>query len=288
MREIAFLSMDSLDEFVSYDQLVIDRLKDLGIRAVEVSWRARTPDWGQFELVVIRTPWDYQKDAPGFLQVLEQIEQSSAKLLNSLETVKWNIRKTYLQDLESRGIQVIPTQWLQSPSASELSSLRRRLNSDCFVVKPVVGANADNAYRCFPETPIRLFEDAERVYSGQTVLAQPFISSVTETGEYSLIYFNGEYSHSVLKRPKQGDFRVQEEHGGEVVACHPNADIRHLGLACMESLPFRTLYGRADIVRLDDGTPAIMELELIEPSLYVSFDDAAPGRFAQAIAAELR
>ena len=163
----------------------------------------------------------------------------------------------------------------------------QRLNSDCFVVKPVVGANADNAYRCSPKTPMSVFEEAERVYSGQTVLAQPFINSVTETGEYSLIYFNGEYSHSVLKRPKQGDFRVQEEHGGEVIACHPDSDIRYLGSACMKCLPFTTLYGRADIVRLDDGTPAIMELELIEPSLYVSFDDAAPGRFAKAIAAEL-
>ncbi|MBL8811956.1 MAG: hypothetical protein JNM43_17455 [Planctomycetaceae bacterium] len=288
MREIAFLSMDSLEEFVSYDQLVIDQLKDLGIRAVEVSWRTRTPDWDRFELVVIRTPWDYQKDAAGFLRVLEQIERSSAKLLNSLECVKWNIRKTYLQDLEMRGISVIPTQWLQSPSASELSSLSQRLNSDCFVVKPVVGANADNAYRCSPKTPMSVFEEAEGLYSGQTVLAQPFINSVTETGEYSLIYFNGEYSHSVLKRPKQGDFRVQEEHGGEVVACQPDSDIRQLGAAGMKCLPFRTLYGRADIVRLDDGTPAIMELELIEPSLYVSFDDAAPGRFAQAIAAELQ
>jgi glutathione synthase/RimK-type ligase-like ATP-grasp enzyme len=238
MREIAFLSMDSLDEFVSYDQLVIDCLKDLGIQAVEVSWRAANPDWDQYELVVIRTPWDYQKDAEKFLQVLEQIEQSSARLLNSLETVRWNIRKTYLQDLESRGVQVIPTTWLQSPSASELASLAQRWTTEGFVVKPVVGAN-------------------------------------------------GEYSHTVLKRPKQGDFRVQEEHGGQVVACEPDAEIRALGAACMKALPFETLYGRADIVRLDDGTPAIMELELIEPSLYVSFDDAAAGRFAQAIAAEL-
>lgn len=288
MREIAFLSMDSLDEFVSYDQLVIDCLKNLGIRAVEVSWRAASPDWDRYELVVIRTPWDYQKDAEKFLQVLEQIEQSSARLLNSLETVRWNIRKSYLKDLESRGVQVIPTTWLQSPSASELASLGQRWSTQGFVVKPVVGANADNAFRCSSTTPMSVFQEAERVFSGQTALAQPFVKSVTETGEYSLIYFNGEYSHTVLKRPKQGDFRVQEEHGGQVVACEPDADIRALGAACMKALPFETLYGRADIVRLDVGTPAIMELELIEPSLYVSFDDAAAGRFAEAIAAELR
>jgi glutathione synthase/RimK-type ligase-like ATP-grasp enzyme len=287
MRQIAFLSMDSLDEFVSYDQLVIDRLKDLGIHTTEVSWRTTTPAWDQYELVVIRTPWDYQKDAEKFLQVLEEIERSSARLLNSLETVRWNIRKTYLQDLEARGVQVIPTLWLQSPSAAELASLGQRWTTDGFVVKPVVGANADNAYRCSSTTPMRVFQDAERAFSGQIALAQPFVKSVTETGEFSLIYFNGAYSHTVLKRPKQGDFRVQEEHGGQVVACHPEADIRALGAACMKALPFETLYGRADIVRLDDGTPAIMELELIEPSLYVSFDGAAADRFARAIAGEL-
>jgi glutathione synthase/RimK-type ligase-like ATP-grasp enzyme len=111
---------------------------------------------------------------------------------------------------------------------------------------------------------------------------------IADAGEVSLIYFSGRFSHGVLKRPKSGDFRVQEEHGGRFEAFIPGDDLRELGAQCLRSIPEAALYARVDIVRLADNEPAIIEVELLEPSLYLNGDAAAPARFAEAIEARLR
>jgi len=283
MQPVAFLTMDSLADFVAYDQLVVEQLQQAGITVHEVSWRHPAPEWDQYSLVIIRSPWDYQADPQAFLAVLEQIEQSSARLLNSLETVRWNIRKTYLRQLEQAGHTIVPTVWLESPSAAELKAVIAYWNTPEIVVKPMIGANADNALRLSNGASPELLQQAAAAFRNTTALAQPFIESVLRTGEYSLIFFNGKYSHAVLKTPKTGDFRVQEEHGGIICSVQPAPDI----IACAErsllSCPQPLLYARVDLVRLPTGQPAIMEVELIEPSLYLSFDSLSPARFADCI-----
>ena len=283
MQPVAFLTMDSLADFVAYDQLVVEQLLQAGIAVHEVSWRHPAPEWDQYSLVIIRSPWDYQADPQAFLAVLEQIEHSSARLLNSLETVRWNIRKTYLRQLEQAGHTIVPTVWLESPSAAELNSVIAYWNTPEIVVKPMIGANADNAFRLSATASPELLQQAATAFRNTTALAQPFIQSVLHTGEYSLIFFNGRYSHAVLKTPRSGDFRVQEEHGGIIRTIQPAPDI----IACAErsllSCPQPLLYARVDLVRLPAGQPAIMEIELIEPSLYLSFDPQSPARFADCI-----
>ncbi|MFN9717251.1 MAG: hypothetical protein ACK58L_01065, partial [Planctomycetota bacterium] len=145
-HRIAFLTMDTLEDFVCYDRLVIDVLKARGTEVNEVSWRNRRADWGQYAAVVIRSPWDYQQAPEAFLETLEQIDRSGAVLHNSLATVRWNLRKTYLRDVEAAGATIVPTEWLASPSDADLRNTFRSLQSDQVVVKPVVGANADQAY----------------------------------------------------------------------------------------------------------------------------------------------
>ncbi|MFM8728133.1 MAG: RimK family alpha-L-glutamate ligase [Planctomycetaceae bacterium] len=283
MQPIAFLTMDSLADFVAYDQLVVEQLQQAGITVREVSWRHPAPDWNQYSAVIIRSPWDYQADPQAFLAVLEQIEQSSARLLNSLETVRWNIRKSYLRELEQAGHTIVPTLWLESPSASELARLTAYWNTPEVVVKPLIGANADNAFRLPANARPELLQQAAAAFCHTTALAQPFIDSVILTGEYSLIFFNGNYSHAVLKTPKAGDFRVQEEHGGIISSVQPAPDIIACAERCLLSCPQPLLYARTDLVRLPTGQPAIMEVELIEPSLYLSFDQPSAARFASCI-----
>jgi glutathione synthase/RimK-type ligase-like ATP-grasp enzyme len=288
MAKIAFLTMDSLQGFVAYDSLVRDILLQRGILVDEVSWRARNIDWNRYDMVVIRSPWDYQQAPDDFLAVLTTIEASRASLQNSLEIVRWNVQKTYLRLLEDAGVTIVPTQWLNSPSITELRSLFESLGSEEIVVKPVVGANADNAFWLRPDSPAELFRAAATVFQGGIALAQPFVHSVTSYGEVSLTFFNGEYSHSVLKTPKSGDFRVQEEHGGQIQSIEPSPELIEFARGSLSPVPGETLYARADLVYLEDGRPAIMELELIEPSLYVSFDSGAPGRFADVIEDSLK
>ena len=108
MKPLAFLTMDSLDDFVSYDALVADCLKARGVKVDNVSWRSRTVKWDDYEMVIIRSPWDYQQAADEFMTVLGAIDASTAVLLNPIDVVRWNVRKTYLQELHDRGITIVP------------------------------------------------------------------------------------------------------------------------------------------------------------------------------------
>jgi glutathione synthase/RimK-type ligase-like ATP-grasp enzyme len=283
MSRIAFLTMDSLADFVSYDQLVLDLLRESGVFVDEVSWRSRSVCWDDYELVVIRSPWDYQQDAEAFLQVLENIERSRATLLNPLSIVRWNIRKHYLRELEQQGISIVPTIWLESPQVSELHDAFEQLGCDELVGKPLVGANADHAHRLSRSSQEAALVEAAAAWAQTTALVQPFVPSIQSEGELSLIWFEGQFSHAVRKVPKAGDFRVQEEHGGNISRCDPPPDVLQLAADCHRVLAERLLYSRVDIVRLPNGRPAVMEMELIEPSLYLAFDAAAPQIFARSI-----
>jgi hypothetical protein len=287
MNKIAFLTMDSLAGFVSYDELVRDILSSRAIHVDEISWRANNVEWNQYELVVIRSPWDYQSAWDQFMGVLSQIDASNARLENCLSVARWNVEKTYLRDLREQGISIVPTTWMMSPSVADLHELFDRFNSDDVVIKPIVGANADDAFWLRRETSAETFQIASETFQGRMALGQPFVRSVTGYGEISLIFFAGQYSHSVLKKPKAGDFRVQEEHGGRIQSVVPEASIIEFAHRTLQTVPGETLYARVDLVFLDDGQPAVMEVELIEPSLYLSYDRQSPVRFADAIEALL-
>jgi hypothetical protein len=148
------------------------------------------------------------------------------------------------------------------------------------VIKPVISASAFHTYRL--RRGDRWSGEMEAAFAGREVMAQPFLRSIVEEGEYSLFYFGGELSHAVLKSPKEEDFRVQEEHGGFIRKVEPPAPLVELGHRIVESLPVAPLYARVDLARLDSGGYALMELELIEPSLYFRTDPESPRRFARA------
>ena len=277
MRHVAFLTMDSLEAFVAYDHLAVEPLRARGWAVTDVPWRAET-DWSRFEAVVIRTPWDYQRAPGAFLEVLAQIEASGARLANPLEVVRWNLDKTYLRDLGARGVPVVPTVWGEGLTPEALGGLFGDLGRE-IVVKPTVGANADDAFRLAPDADA---SGALAAFAGRPFMAQPFVRSVVDEGEFSLFYFDGAYSHAILKTPAPRDFRVQEEHGGTIRAVEPAPALRAAAEAALEAAPGALLYARPDLVRMPDGSWALMELELIEPSLYFPYDAASPARFADA------
>jgi len=274
--------MDSLEGFFAYDELTHEPLAGLGWSVDAIPWRRPDVDWDQFDAVVIRSPWDYQKDPGLFLETLARIERSGARLENSLARVRWNLQKTYLKEIASKGVPTVPTLWLSGLADRSIADLCLELGSDEIVVKPIVGANADDTFRLASasEGDVAL---AMACFRDRDLMVQPFLREIVERGEYSLFYFGGEYSHAVLKKPKPGDFRVQEEHGGAICPVTPEPDLLAAGRRVMDSLGETLLYARVDLVRLPGGEPALMELELIEPSLYFSYDAESPKRFARAL-----
>jgi len=281
MPRCAFLTMDSLDEFEVYDDLLIKPLSQLGWSVDMVSWRNRQVDWNTFEAVIIRSPWDYQQDAQLFMQVLEEIDQSSARLENPLDLVKWNIDKTYLRELEQEGILIVPTLWGRRLEAEQLDKAFEQLDTRELVLKPTVSANADDTFRVKQEVKLRIKKEMLRTFYDRAYMIQPFMKSIVTEGEFSLFYFGGEYSHTILKTPAKGDFRVQEEHGGILASVEPETKLLKRAQQTMARLQPEPLYARADYVRTEDDDFALMELELIEPSLYFNMDPESPRRFAR-------
>lgn len=279
MRRCAFLSMDSLEGFVCRDDLLIEPLARLGWAAETVSWRTGGLDWSQYEAVIIRSAWDYQLDPERFMGVLEEIDRSPARLENALEIVKWNIRKDYLRDLESRGVPIVPTIWCAA-GVDQIASAFERFGVQEVVVKPLVSANADNTFRLTPAALDEQYARLSRVFNDREFLVQPFMASIIDEGEYSLFFFAGEYSHAILKTPKAGDFRVQEEHGGLPRPVEPEPKLLALARQACDAIRPQPLYARLDFVRNGDSF-GVMEAELIEPSLYFDMDPTAAGRFAR-------
>ena len=274
-KRVCFLSMDSLDGYVSDDELAIAPLTELGWRVETRSWRDKTVDWNEFDAVIIRTTWDYQRDPEAFVSVLEKIENSSAKLENPLDIVRWNLSKTYLKEMNERGCQIVPTIWGERYSADNFAGWIDRFGGE-LIVKPLVSATAEHTYR------LKCYDSAlENVFEGQAFMVQPFLQSIVTEGEFSLFYFGGEFSHAINKAPKAFDFRVQEEHGGLITALQPGADLLEAGGRAIGLIDRELLYARIDLVRGPDDEFALMELELIEPALYFRMDPDAAGMFAR-------
>ena len=217
MRQICFLSMDSMDGYVADDDLAIEPLRELGWEVRTLSWRQTEVAWDDFEAVVLRTTWDYQQFPDEFLRVMEQIDRSIARLENPLDIVRWNFDKRYLREMDGRDALIVPTIWDASYSRGEFGRWMTELSCDELIIKPTVSATAGHTYR------LREYdEQLESVFADRSFMVQPFMPNIVAEGEYSLFYFNGEYSHAINKSPKDADFRVQEEHGGIITPVEPD------------------------------------------------------------------
>jgi glutathione synthase/RimK-type ligase-like ATP-grasp enzyme len=286
MKKVAYLTTSGLEGFFVYDALTYEPLAALGIAVEAVPWRQPGVDWSRYDAVVIRSTWDYQQHPDEFLHTLTRID-AGTKLLNPLEVVRWNLDKRYLLDLHARGVVIVPTRVAEDFVSEEISAAFDEFATAELIVKPTVSANADDTFRVRRDDTVALRAACDRL-AHRAALVQPFVASIEDEGEVSLFYFDGECSHAIRKSPAPGDFRVQEEHGGRLEPLVPSAALAAAGRAALAALPADLLYARVDFVRMPDGAFALMEAELIEPSLYFQLDDAAAERFAGALERRLR
>lgn len=269
--------MDSLADYVSDDELAIAPLNELGWQVETISWRDKTVDWNDFEAVVIRTPWDYQKYPNEFLEVLREIDASKARLENPLQIVKWNLSKLYLRELETHGIKIVPTIWDEKTiDETNFQNWLTHFKTDEIIIKPIISATAEFTYRLREFSP-----ELPEIFANREFMIQPFMPKIVSEGEFSLFYFGGNYSHTILKTPKPQDFRVQEEHGGIITAVSPSEKLLAAARKVFEFIKPTPLYARVDFVRDSTDDFCLMELELIEPALYFRMDEKSPKKFAR-------
>ena len=280
-RRCAFLSTDNLEDFFVYDRMLFKPMANRGWAVEEVSWRDQSVDWSVYEVVVVRSPWDYQDEPELFQKALEKIVSAGCILENSLSLIEWNISKHYLAELESKGVPIVPTRWFNTFVADEVLKAVDEQGAEDFVIKPVISANADDTYRLNKSLLQQSAEKLAEVFSNRDFMLQPFLNAIQEEGEYSLFYFGGHYSHTILKVPKDADFRVQEEHGGSLHSVEPEDALLTLADKTLAALPEQPLYARLDYIRSENGFQ-VMEVESIEPSLYFNMDEDSPQRFTDA------
>ena len=281
MRKIVILTMNAPDDFVIYDKLLDEPFSKSGWQTFHIPWTQENVNWADYEVVVIRSTWDYQERADEFMQVLKNIEESGVPLYNSYAIAKWNINKNYLREVAGKGAEIIPTIWLEKFQFEKIPEYFEKFQTNQIIIKPTISANSDNTFWLKKDNYLTYKDLLNESLKNRQLMVQPFVPAIIEDGEYSLFYFAGEYSHCILKTPKQGDFRVQEEHGGVLQSIQPCKELLTAGQKALQTIPEEVLYARVDLVDFQ-GTYKIMEIELIEPSLYFNLDESAPQRFVDA------
>ena len=250
-----------------------------GFELVERDWRAPMHAFGGCAAVLLGTAWDYQDHPDAFLARLHALQERGIAVHNPPDAVRWNTDKRYLEELGENGAQVVPTLWHGDPSRTEVEQAMERFETDRVVVKRQVGAGGLGQHSftrdALPPAGWRM---------GRPGMIQPFLPSVLSEGEYTFVFVDGDFSHGVRKRAAKGEYRIQSLYGGREEAWEPEARDLSQAQGVIAALPFTDLlYTRVDMIRMTDGTLAVMEAEIIEPYLYPEQGPRLGERMARAL-----
>jgi glutathione synthase/RimK-type ligase-like ATP-grasp enzyme len=305
-KRLALITWSGLPGGAESERLMLPYLAAAGIETQLVDWRriCSSTDFqntdlqnkdagsapfvpGQFDLLVLRSCWDYHLCGHQFTEWLRAVG-SQVEILNPVETVLWNLNKIYLREIEEQGIEIAPTVFVNGSGSMASSAWQEIRNWSRSVVKPAVSASAHKTW-LFDHVAVPDEAELKSKMEGEPFLIQQFIPEIEAHGEISFIYFDGAYSHAVLKRPAAGDFRVQKEHGGSAELFHPDSALLDQADEIAAAVPQvrDSLYCRIDAVARD-GRLVLMELELIEPELFLGLAEGAAERFAEAIARHVK
>lgn len=251
------------------DSDLFDFLIQKGIDLQREIWNNPSVNWGDYHAVVIKSPWDYHENHAQFLEWLNQLTQLGVKVFNSAETIAWNSDKHYLKDIATANLPVINTLYLEKNTQIDISrNYFLELGTPKLVIKPCVSAGAKNTVLVTAEELPELIPLINDWLKDEAYMAQPFVEEIL-TGEWSLLFFGGKYSHSLLKTPKENDFRVQHYLGGTVTYQVADETLIKEASQYIKAFAANTLYARVDGVVID-GVFHLMELELIEPYLFLN------------------
>lgn len=316
MKKLALVTYARLPELAVDDRLLLPPLAEAGFSVQAVLWDDPTANWAAFSAVLLRSPWDYYRRPVEFQRWLARLEQVGVRVFNPLPTLRWNLQKDYLKRLAALGIGIVPTEWVLPGDRRTLRQVLEARGWSDAVVKPVFSAGGYLTWRahlhaekieapsvdevlCDPyalevagsgaPTGLSVPADSEAASlwaltrEAGELMVQPFVEEILEAGEHSFIFFGGEFSHAIVKRARAGEFRVQNEHGGTVMAVDPSAsDIlcakRVLEAAASTGIAI-PLYARVDMIRTRVGGWWLGELEMLEPSLYFGWGEGAAARF---------
>lgn len=257
-----------LSSLKNEDDLLIDYLERKGLTVEKTVWNNPEVVWESYDVVLIKSPWDYFNLIDDFYAWLAKMEDKNIKFLNPIATLKWNADKHYLKDIEDSGLSIAPCFFLEKGKQVNLNDYFRSLNTTKFIVKPAVSGGSKNTFKVVADNVEGINQQLQSLLAVEDFIVQPFLSEIEENGEWSFLFFGGKFSHALMKKAKAGDFRVQHVFGGTI---HPQQPPKHLivtAQAYVDHFAKSCLYARVDGVIVDERF-LLMELELIEPYLFL-------------------
>ena len=263
-----------------------------GARLDVVNGLDASVDWSRYDAVLPLGCWGYHKDAQGFREFIAALAGRGVRLINPPDMLLWNLDKSYLLDLRAAGVEVATLLHFPAGSRPDLGRELERVGWDRYVLKPAISANSERTRVGQGAPGPDMLALADEILARCGLLIQPFFDEIPQSGEWSLLFFGDQLSHSVVKVPKAGDFRSQPDHGGVVSGVVPSAAVIEQAANAVRAAA-RCVRSQATYARVDgfvrDGRLHLVELELIEPCLFLkSADGAAPSRFCDAVLAAIQ
>jgi glutathione synthase/RimK-type ligase-like ATP-grasp enzyme len=286
MPSVAFVTYQQAPEVNEHDQLAAEILRQRGVAVTPAVWNDPQIDWAGFDCVVIRSAWDYYLKPARYANWLWSLENARVRLWNPPRVVLENMNKRYLTRLAERGVCVVPTKYLSASEAVVLRDVLQTCGWGEAVIKPAVSGCALGTWRTSLAAARADQGSFAAQLRSQDLLIQPYMPEIATQGEWSLVYFNGRYSHAVLKRPAEGDFRVHREYGGSSTSAEPGPALIEQAQSVLATVDSPLLYARVDGIE-HAGHFILMELEINEPFLFLGFCEGAAQRFAEAILRKL-
>ncbi|MBY0433241.1 MAG: hypothetical protein K2U26_03935 [Cyclobacteriaceae bacterium] len=276
--KIGLVTCEKEPDLPASERPLIDLFRAHGHVAQPVIWN-KTVRWNEFDLLIIRSLWDYHLYPKEFSTWLQQIEKLNIPTFNPIPTLRWNHHKFYLRELETKGIAIAPTIFIPKTNSLDLSEVNKR-NWRKAVIKPAVSASSFHT-RAFEMSELPSVEnDYRSLAQERDLLVQEFMPEVPVTGELSVILFNRIYSHTILKKARPGEFRVQSEYGGSATLIDTDQLVIQAAKQILSLISGKLLYARIDGV-MRNGKFVLMEAELIEPYLFFGLAPGSPEKFVR-------
>lgn len=291
MTAIALVTDQKHANLTSDDRLLVKPLLARGIEVAALTWDAPHTDWTWFDAVVVRSTWDYHRRPAEFAAWLAHLKAAGVNLWNPPDILRWNMDKRYLLDLAAEGVPIVPTVLLPEGQSADLAALLRSRGWSQAVIKPAISASAYSTWPVSVEDAPSRQTAFDALVAHTATLVQPLMPEIYE-GEWSVIFLGGAYSHTVLKRPARNTIFVQEELGGSWTVCDPPAGLIGQAAAALHAAEAIAgdgnplLYVRVDGL-LVNGRLTLMELEAIEPALFLKGSPNAVDRFVEALVSAL-
>jgi glutathione synthase/RimK-type ligase-like ATP-grasp enzyme len=283
---LGIVTCGKCSELTPSEQKLLPLLEQYGIKSTAVVWNDSQVNWKNFDAFLVRSIWDYHLHVDSFISWLANLESLGTPTWNPIPVLRKNHHKFYLRELQNSGVNIIPSLFLEKGNPASLDDFQHSTWKKA-VIKPAVSASAWRTETISSADSSASKAAIDSASGHGDFLIQKFMPEVQDSGELSLIFFNNKYSHAVLKQPKSGEFRVQTEYGGGAVAFQPEQKIIETAAQIISHFGNQVLYARVDGIVVKDEF-VLMELELIEPELFLDSSPGAHSRFAEAIVNRLK